>query len=77
MKIRDFRISLSKILTIGLLPSPLKKLYYRLRGYKIRRHTKLSLSSLLDISESCEIGDETRIGVFCILSDEILQIGKR
>lgn len=77
MKVHDIRVPLLKILTVGLLPSPLKKLYYRLRGYKIGRRIKLRLRSVIDISGSCEIGDETRIGAFSILSGEALRIGKR
>ena len=77
MKIHDVRIPMAKVMTIGLLPSPLKKLYYRLRGYKIGRRIKLRLGSVIDISGSCKIGDETRIGAFSILSGETLRIGKR
>jgi hypothetical protein len=36
-----------KMATIGLLPSPLKKMYYRMRGAKIGKNVSLGLLSVL------------------------------
>jgi len=77
MKIKDIRLPFSKILTVGLLPSPLKKLYYRLKGYKFGSRVTLGWGSVLAVSGSCEIGEGTRIGNFSIFSAENLRIGKR
>jgi len=77
MKKLNIRFPLSKILKIGMLPSPLKKLYYRMKGYKIGRNTSLGMGSVIDISGSCEIDEDTKIGIFCVISGETLRIGKR
>jgi len=76
MKIRDTRIPIIKVFTIGLLPSPLKKMYYRLKGYSIGRRTTLGLGCVLDIKTKCKIEEDVSIGFFCIISCETLFIGK-
>jgi len=70
------RIPLSKILTIGLLPSPLKKIFYRLKGYKIGRKTSLGWGCIIDIEDKCEIGEEVQIGAFSVFYGKTLRIGK-
>jgi len=76
MKNYNIRIPFSKLLTIGLLPSPLKKLYYRLKGYKIGRGTSLGWGCVLDIEEKCEIGERVQIGAFSVFYGKTLRIGK-
>jgi acetyltransferase-like isoleucine patch superfamily enzyme len=77
MKIRDVRLPIRQILTVGLLPSPLKKLYYRGKGYRIGRGVRLGPGSVIDVSGPCEIGDETSFGALSIVSCESLRVGKR
>lgn len=77
MRIHDIRIPVGKILTVGILPSPLKKLYYRLRGYRIGRKVRFGPGSVIDISGRCEIGDGASFGAFSIITGETLRVGKR
>jgi len=77
VKFNDARLPLSKIMTIGILPSPLKKLWYRMKGYKIGKGVSFGPGSILEISGSCEIGDGTRFGAGAIVIGETARFGKR
>ncbi len=68
-------IPLRKMLTIGLLPSGLKKTLYRLQGNHIGKHVKLSLGSVLLCKNKFSIGDNSHIGFFTSISGRTLQIG--
>ena len=69
-------IPMLRMLTIGLLPSFLKKLYYRMKGAKIGKNVQLGLFSIIH-SESIEIGDDTRISPLNFLDVRKLKLGKR
>lgn len=75
MIIRDVRIPFARILLVGFLPSFLKKLIYRWKGYRIGRGVSFAPGSVLDVDESCTIGDHTRFGFFSIINAKRLQIG--
>ena len=77
MKFNDSRLPLGKILTIGILPSPLKKLWYRMKGYKIGKDVSFGPGSVVEISGSCEIGDHTRFSAGAIVVGENARFGKR
>jgi acetyltransferase-like isoleucine patch superfamily enzyme len=77
MKFNDARLPLSRILTIGLLPSPLKKLWYRLKGYKIGKGVSFGPGSVVEISGACEIGDHTRFSAGAVVVGETARFGKR
>lgn len=66
MLIKKNRIPVLHIVTVGLLPSPLKKLVYRLKGYKIAPGVKLSLGCVV-IGKEVEIGQGSSIGFFTIV----------
>lgn len=66
-----------QVLTVGLLPSPLKKFYYRLKGYRIARGVRIGFGSVIDARESCTIEEDVRIGLFAIITCEKIAIGKR
>ena len=77
MKLNDVRIPLKKVLSVGILPSPLKKLFYRMRGYKIGKGVSFGPGSVLDISGECVIGDGTSFGAGSIVVGETARFGKR
>jgi acetyltransferase-like isoleucine patch superfamily enzyme len=77
VRIKDARLPLGKILTIGLLPSPLKKLWYRFKGYTIGDGVTFGPGSVVELSESCEIGDDTRFGAGAVVVGETARFGKR
>ncbi|NPV05207.1 MAG: hypothetical protein HPY67_10800 [Syntrophaceae bacterium] len=64
------------MLTIGLLPSFLKKTYYRLKGAKIGKNVQFGWLSVIR-SESIVIGDDTRISPLNFIDVKTLKLGKR
>jgi len=68
------RLPIKEILLVGLLPSPLKKLVYRLRGYKIGRNVSLSLGCVIT-GENVSIGDGAQIGFLTIIRGRNVSIG--
>lgn len=71
------RIPIKKIILLGLLPSFIKKLFYRLKGYKIGKNVSFGIGSILDIEEQCVIGDDCVFGFFSIISGNEYITGKR
>jgi acetyltransferase-like isoleucine patch superfamily enzyme len=69
------RLPIKEILLVGLLPSPLKKFVYRLRGYKIGRHVSLGLGSVVT-GENVSIGDGVQIGFLSIIRGRSVSIGR-
>lgn len=69
-------IPLAQMLTVGILPSPLKVLYYRLRGAKIGRNVKLGMLSVIN-SPDIQIGDYTTIGFLTFINCKKITLGKR
>lgn len=69
-------IPIAKMLTVGILPSPLKVLWYRMRGAKIGKHVKIGLLSVIEADE-IEIGDYTSIGFLTFINCRKIRLGKR
>ena len=69
------RLPIKEITFVGLLPSPLKKLIYRMRGYKIGRNVSLGLGSVVT-GDQVEIGDGTSIGLLTIVRGRSVKIGR-
>jgi len=69
-------IPIGKMITVGLLPSPLKCAYYRMRGAQIGKGVKMGLLSVIT-ARSIEIGDNTRIGPMSFINVRHLKLGKR
>lgn len=69
------RIPIGKMLTFGLLPSGLKKIFYRLKGNHIGNHVKFSLGSVIVCHEKFSIGDGTHIGCFTAVCGRHITIG--
>lgn len=74
MIIQKNRIPVKEILLVGLLPSWLKILVYRLRGYKIGKGVSLGLGCVV-CGEAVEIGDYTSVGFFTIIRGKKISIG--
>lgn len=69
-------VPILQMATIGILPSPFKKMYYRLRGAKIGKNVSLGLFSVIK-ADSIAIGDGTRIGPLTFIHCRELTLGKR
>lgn len=60
-------IPVFKMATIGLLPSPLKVAWYRMRGAKIGKRVKMAPFSVLS-ARQIEIGDDCSLGLLCFIN---------
>ncbi len=74
MLITKERLPLKEIITIGLLPGPIKKLIYRFKGYKIGRKVSLGLGSVI-CGENVSVGNHAKIGFFTIIRGKSIAIG--
>lgn len=75
MLIKKNRIPVLHIITIGILPSFLKKIIYRLKGYKIASDASLSIGCVV-IGKNVEIGKKSSIGFFTIVRANTIKIGR-
>jgi acetyltransferase-like isoleucine patch superfamily enzyme len=73
--IKKTRIPVLHIITIGFLPSFLKKFVYRLKGYKIASDVKLSFGSVV-IGKDVEIGKKSSVGFFTIIRARKIKIAR-
>jgi acetyltransferase-like isoleucine patch superfamily enzyme len=73
--IKKNRIPVLHIITIGILPSFLKKIIYRLRGYNIASDVKLNIGCVV-IGKDVEIGKKSSIGFFTIVRANKIKIGR-
>lgn len=75
MLIKKEKIPIKKIVTIGILPSFLKKFYYRLKGYKIGSNVSIGPGSVI-IGDNVIIGNDTKIGFMTVIRAKRIQIGR-
>ena len=68
------RFPIKELLLHGWLPSPLKKAFYRLRGYRIDRGVRLALGSVL-LGTNVDIGPDTEVGFFSFVRGRTIRIG--
>ena len=68
------RLPIREILLHGWLPSPLKKFFYRLKGYGIGRGVSLAFGSVV-LGQHVEIGEHTTIGFFTFVRGTTIRIG--
>ena len=68
------RLPVREILLLGFLPSPLKKLIYRLKGYHFGKGVSISIGAVI-CGRKVVIGDYTQIGFFTIIRGERIHIG--
>ncbi len=69
-------IPIGRMITVGLLPSPLKRAYYRMKGARIGKGVRFGLLSVITARE-IEIGDHSRIGFLTFINVRKLKLGKR
>lgn len=75
MLIKKNRIPVLHIITIGILPSFLKKIIYRFKGYNIAGDVKLNIGCVV-IGKDVEIGKKSSIGFFTIVRANKIKIGR-
>ncbi len=68
------RLPVREILLIGFLPSPLKKLIYRLKGYRFGKSVSIGIGAVI-CARQVVIGDNSQIGFFSIIRGERIRIG--
>jgi acetyltransferase-like isoleucine patch superfamily enzyme len=68
------RFPIKELMLHGWLPSPLKKLFYRMKGYRIGKGVKLAIGSVL-IGSSVDIGADTEFGFFSFVRGRTVKIG--
>ena len=68
------RIPIKSILLIGTLPSFLKKIIYRLKGYKLGKGVKIGFGSVIK-ARKVNIGNHTSIGFGTIIQGDEIIIG--
>jgi acetyltransferase-like isoleucine patch superfamily enzyme len=66
MLIKKIKIPFMAIATIGILPSFLKKLIYRAKGYKIGKNVSIGIGSVV-IGRMVSIEDNVKIGIATII----------
>lgn len=68
------RLPIKQILLYGLLPSPIKKLVYRLRGYRIGEGVSLAFGSVI-CGEEVDIGKRSSVGFFAVIRGKRILLG--
>ncbi|MGA1792018.1 MAG: acyltransferase [bacterium] len=74
MLIQKSRIPIKDILLYGFLPSFIKKILYRLKGYKIGKRVSIGFGSVI-IADEVHIGSYTQIGFLTIIRGKRISIG--
>ena len=74
MLIEKSRFPIGHILAVGALPSFVKKLIYRLRGYRIGKNVSIGFGSVI-VGRDVEVGDHTEIGFATIIRGRRIVIG--
>lgn len=75
MIIKKQKIPFKSIVTVGILPSFLKKIYYRAKGYKIGKNVSLGIGSVV-LGKEVIIADNVKIGLFSIVRANSIQIDR-
>lgn len=73
MIIKKSKIPIKKVMTIGILPSFLKKIIYRINGYKIGEKVSIGFGSVI-IGRNVEIQDHAKIGFLTIIRGQEIKI---
>jgi len=72
--VKKDKLPVKQLITIGILPSPIKKLVYRTLGYKIGKNVKMSFGSVI-IGKNVEIGNNSSIGFFTVIRGRSIKLG--
>jgi acetyltransferase-like isoleucine patch superfamily enzyme len=73
MIIKKTKIPIKKVITIGILPSFLKKIIYRVKGYKIGKNVSIGFGSVI-IGKSVVLQDNVKIGFLSIIRAREIKI---
>jgi len=73
MLIKKTKIPFKAVITIGLLPSFIKKIVYRLKGHKIGKNVSIGIGSVV-IGKKVSIGNDVKIGIATIIRGEEILI---
>lgn len=68
------RLPIRHMLLLGFWPSPVKRLIYRLKGYRIGRGVSFGFGSVL-LGDDVEVGDETEIGFLTVVRGKTIRLG--
>jgi acetyltransferase-like isoleucine patch superfamily enzyme len=69
------RLPLGHLLLYGWMPGPLKRLAYRLKGYRIGRGVKFGFGGVV-IGDQVELGDYVEIGMLAVVMGRRITIGR-
>jgi len=75
MLVKKSRIPVIHLLTIGMLPSFVKKLIYRMRGYHIAKGVKLNFGAVV-IGKDVTIGEAVSIGFFTVVRARVIRVDR-
>ena len=75
MLIKRKKIPVRDIILIGLLPSFLKKIVYRIKGYKIGKNVSFGLGSVI-IGNNVSIGDNSSFSFLSVIRGKDIEIGR-
>lgn len=75
MLIKKKKIPVKEIILIGFLPSFLKKIIYRLKGYKIGNNVSFGIGSVI-IGSDVIIGDNSSFGLVSVVRANKINIGR-
>lgn len=73
MLIKKTKIPFKTVATVGILPSFLKKLYYKSKGYKIGKNVSIGIGSVV-IGKNVTIEDGVKIGLASIVRANDIKI---
>lgn len=73
MLIKHSKLPFFEIASIGILPSFLKRLVYRWKGYKIGNHVKFGFGCVI-IGKKVELGDNVRVGLLTVIRGNEIRI---
>lgn len=69
-------LPLADLILTGWLPSWLKKVLYRAKGYRIGRNVNLAFGSVV-VGRSVDIGDKAKVGLLTVVRGRSIKIGPR
>ena len=75
MLIKKKKIPVLQIALIGMFPSFIKRIIYKLKGYKIGKHVSFGLGSVI-IGKEVVIKDNTKIGFITVIRARSIKIGR-
>lgn len=75
MLIKRKKIPVRDIITIGILPSFLKTMVYRIKGYKIGKNVSFSFGSVI-IGNNVSVGDNSSFGFISVVRGNTIKIDR-